>query len=63
MNDTLVTHWSLMLDTQGPEAVANDIRRTVDQEPRRDDSYGGILLALAREEVDIRITQWTYEAW
>ncbi len=62
MNDTLVTHWSLMLGTKGPEAVADDIRRTVDREPRRDDSYTSILLALAREAIDIRITQWTFEA-
>lgn len=62
MNDTLVTHWSLMLDSKGPEAVAEDIRRTVDREPRKDDSYTSILLALAREAIDIRIAQWAYES-
>lgn len=63
MNDTLVHHWALMLTTHGAEAVADGIRHTVSLESHTDDSYSETLLALARDAADIRITQWTLDAW
>ncbi len=62
--DTLIVHWSMMLSTRGPEAVAADIRQTVDREwDGEGNSYGPLLLELTRDVIDAKIAELTRDAY